>query len=98
MPVDLGENYRNNGSFLERDFLNGLVAALFANPMVKVTGSKLVHVAVNRLGTKTIIHLTNTAGQHAVKEIFSYDEVPHWSFNRTDTNEKASHINATARK
>jgi hypothetical protein len=76
VPVDMGENYRNNGSFLERDFLNGLVAELFANPIVQVTGSKLVHVAVNRLGAKTIIHLTNTAGQHAVKEIFSYDEVP----------------------
>ncbi|MDP4213354.1 MAG: alpha-L-fucosidase, partial [Bacteroidota bacterium] len=74
--ANMGENYQNNTSSLERDFLNGLLRELFARPMVSVSGSHLVHLAVNRLGTKCVIHLINTAGQHANKNFYSYDEIP----------------------
>lgn len=76
IPEDMGLNYDRNGSFQERNFLNDLVRELFASPIVSVSGSRLVHVAVDRLDSLTVIHLINTAGQHAVREIFSYDEVP----------------------
>jgi hypothetical protein len=74
--ANMGENYQNNTSSLERDFLNGLVGELFTTPMVSVSGSHLVHLAVNRLGTKRVIHLINTAGQHANRNFYSYDEIP----------------------
>ncbi len=76
IPADMGENYSRFGSYQERDFINGLVRELFKEPMVRIEGSHLVHVAVNRLGRRQVIHLINTAGQHAVKDIFSYDEIP----------------------
>lgn len=76
IPEDMGLNYDHNGSFQQRNFLNDLVKELFASPVVTVFGSHLVHVAVDRLDSLTVIHLINTAGQHAVKETFSYDEVP----------------------
>jgi hypothetical protein len=76
IPEDMGLNYTHNGSFQQRKFLNDLVKELFTSPVVTISGSHLVHVAVDRLDSLTVIHLINTAGQHAVKEIFSYDEVP----------------------
>ncbi|MCW3116938.1 MAG: hypothetical protein JWM28_1020 [Chitinophagaceae bacterium] len=74
--MDMGNNYQDNQSTTERDFLNDLVHELFKDPVVNVKGSHLVHVVVNRLDRKMIIHLINTGGQHANKTIYAYDEVP----------------------
>jgi hypothetical protein len=74
--LNLGENYAMNKSSLERDFVNHLANTLLQNPIVKVKGSHLVHVALNKLGKSTIIHLMNSGGQHADKNVYAYDEVP----------------------
>jgi hypothetical protein len=44
--------------------------------MVKVTGSHLVHVAVNKLNSKTYINLINIAGEHTNQSAIGYDEIP----------------------
>jgi hypothetical protein len=72
---DMGENYLHYRSFQERDLINGLVSVLFSNPIIKISGTHQVHVAINTLGSKTIIHLTNTTGQPISKDLFSYDEI-----------------------
>jgi hypothetical protein len=74
--LNLGENYVLNKSPLERDFINKLTSTLFEKPMVKVEGSHLVHVALNKLKNTTIVHLINIGGPHTDKNIYAYDEVP----------------------
>ncbi|MES1226249.1 MAG: hypothetical protein ABUT20_62815, partial [Bacteroidota bacterium] len=74
--MDMGKNYENNQSTVERDFLNAVVKELFQHPAVEVKGSHLVHVIVNTLNRKMIVHLINTGGQHASKNVYAYDEVP----------------------
>src|SRR5205085_11126039 len=57
--TDLGENYNKNQSSLQRDFLQAMVNESFKDPKLMVTGSHLVHVVLNTLNNKTIIHLIN---------------------------------------
>jgi hypothetical protein len=44
--------------------------------MVEVSGSHLVHVAVNKLNGKTMINLVNVAGEHTNQSAIAYDQVP----------------------
>lgn len=74
--LNLGENYVLNKSSLERNFINQLTNTLFEKAMVKVEGSNLVHVALNKLKNATVIHLVNTGGTHTDKSVYAYDEVP----------------------
>ena len=74
--VNLGENYNNNKTSLQRYFINELVSKLFKSPVVKVEGSHMVHIALNTLGKKTVVHFINTGGMHADKNLYSYNEVP----------------------
>ena len=74
--LNLGENYMRNKSPLERDFINQLANTMFEKPIVKVSGSHLVHVALNKLKNATIVHLINTGGTHTDKNVYAYDEVP----------------------
>ncbi len=73
---NVGRAYTDSKNTVTRNFLSGLVRELFADPLVEVTGSHLVHVAVNQLGEKLAVNLINVAGEHANKHVFSYDEVP----------------------
>ncbi len=49
----------------KRAFLNGLARQLFPKPMVEVTGSSDVDVAVSRLNGHLLVNLVNTSGPHA---------------------------------
>ena len=73
---DMGENYLNNTSFLQRDFINAVVQKLFSKPLVKVQGSHLVHVAINSINNQLVVHLINVGGNHADKNRYAYDELP----------------------
>jgi hypothetical protein len=44
--------------------------------MVEVSGSHLVHVALNKLNGKTMISLINVAGEHTNQAAIAYDQVP----------------------
>ncbi|HUW33804.1 MAG TPA: hypothetical protein VM223_19510, partial [Planctomycetota bacterium] len=74
--VNLGERYVNGATATARDFLAALVRELFPKPIVEVTGSHSVDVAVNRIGGKLAVNLVNTAGPHANEKIYAFDEIP----------------------
>ncbi len=59
-----------------RDFIAETIAQLSPEKMVEVTGSHLVHVAVNKLNGKTYINLINVAGEHTNQAAIAYDQVP----------------------
>ena len=73
---DMGENYLNNTSFVQRDFINAVVHTLFSKPLVQVKGSHLVHVAVDSLNKHLVVHLINAGGNHTDKNRYAYDELP----------------------
>ncbi|HSB92538.1 MAG TPA: hypothetical protein VLC28_05440, partial [Flavitalea sp.] len=74
--TDLGLNYTSNQSFLQRDFIQAMVRETFKEPKLIVNGSHLVHVVLNTLNDKTIVHLINAGGEHANRNNYSYDELP----------------------
>ncbi len=70
------QNYLSNPTAAARDSLNALARQLFPNPIVQVTGSHDVDVAVNRLGPRLAVNLVNTAGPHATNEGAIVDSIP----------------------
>lgn len=74
--LNLGERYLHAGNAVARDFLSDLVRALFPNPIVTVSGSHQVDVAVSRVNDKLTVHLVNTSGPHANPEVYVYDDIP----------------------
>jgi hypothetical protein len=71
-----GSSYSQFKTPVIRDFIAEVITALTPDRLVEVTGSHLVHVAVNRLNNKTYIHLINVAGEHTNKAAIGYDQVP----------------------
>lgn len=59
-----------------RDFIAETIAQLSPEKMVEVSGSHLVHVALNKLNGKTYINLINVAGEHTNQSAIAYDQVP----------------------
>jgi len=59
-----------------RDFLDETIQQLFPDKMVEVTGSHLVHVAVNSANGKLYVNLVNVSGEHTNQTALGYDEVP----------------------
>ena len=74
--LSFSQGYIDDRSATTRAFLNGLVRRLFPQPLVEVTGSSDVDVAVNRLGGKLAINLVNTAGPHADKQTPIHGIIP----------------------
>jgi hypothetical protein len=64
-----GQGYLNSRSAGARDFLNDLVKELFPKPMVEVTGSHHVDVALMRKQGRLLVNLVNTAGPHQSEPI-----------------------------
>ena len=63
------ESYLSQRSAAQRAFLQTLVRELFPKPMVEVSGSPEVEVAVNRLRGRLHLNLVNTAGPHVEEPI-----------------------------
>jgi hypothetical protein len=59
-----------------RDFLDETVRQLFADKLVEVTGSHLVHLAVNKANGRMYVNLINVSGEHTNQNALAYDEVP----------------------
>jgi len=74
--LDLGERYANSRTDVSRDFLATMVARLFPEPMVRVRGSHLVDVTLNRVKGKLALNLVNTGGPHANAKVNVFDEIP----------------------
>lgn len=71
-----GTAYAKNKTFVIRDYLAETIAQLAPPQLATVTGSHLVHLAVNKLNGKTCINLINVAGEHTNQSAIGYDQVP----------------------
>lgn len=71
-----GSSYSQYKTPVIRDFIAETIKQLSPEQMVEVTGSHLVHVAVNKLNGKTYINLINVAGEHTNQTAIGYDQVP----------------------
>lgn len=71
-----GSEYLDYKSPVLRDYINSLINDLFPDPLVRVTGSHLVHVTVNKLNNKMYVNLVNIAGEHTNQNAIGYDEIP----------------------
>ena len=71
-----GLTYLDFKSHVLRDFISNRIDELFPNPLVQVTGSHLVHVAVNQINGKTLVSLMNIAGEHTNAKAIGFDEIP----------------------
>ena len=73
---DAGSAYSQYKSFILRDYLKEHIISLFPDPVVRISGSGLVHVTVNKLNERTYINLINISGDHNTKGVIGYDEIP----------------------
>jgi hypothetical protein len=73
---DAGSAYTEYKSPVVRDFIDNAVNSLAPDLRVEVSGSHLVHVALNEKNGKTYINLINIAGEHTNKAAIGYDQVP----------------------
>jgi hypothetical protein len=71
-----GSTYLDYKSPVLRDFVSDQIAGLFSEPMVTVTGSHLVHMAVNQINDRILVSLMNIAGEHTNSKATGYDEIP----------------------
>ncbi|GAB3541637.1 hypothetical protein [Spirosoma fluminis] len=74
--ADLSRDYQLHQSPKQRDFISWLTKPLLKNPKVEISGTHLVHVVVNQLGSRLAVNLINTGGKHTNPQVFSYDELP----------------------
>ncbi len=75
IPMNIGERYGTARTTVARDFVQSLVRHLMPEPMVDVTGSRLVAVSLMRKHDALMVHLVNTGGPHH-PACFTFDEVP----------------------
>lgn len=71
-----GSTYLEYKSHVLRDFMQNQLSELFPQPLVKVQGSHLVHVAVNQKNNHTMVSLLNIAGDHTNPKAIGFDEIP----------------------
>lgn len=71
-----GSDYLEYKSPVLRDYISSLINDLFPDPLVRVAGSHLVHVTLNKLNNKMYVNLVNIAGEHTNQKAIGYDEIP----------------------
>jgi hypothetical protein len=71
-----GSCYLEYKSPVLRDFISSIINDLYPNQLVKVSGSHLVHVTVNKLNNKMVVNLVNVASEHTNQKAIGYDEIP----------------------
>jgi len=71
-----GSSYAKFKTPVIRDFIAETIAQLSFQQMVEVSGSHLVHMALNKLNNKKYINLINVAGEHTNQAAIGYDQVP----------------------
>jgi hypothetical protein len=71
-----GSDYLEYKSPVLRDYISGIINDLYPDQLVKVSGSHLVHVTVNKLNNKMYVNLVNVAGEHTNQKAIGYDEIP----------------------
>ena len=84
--------YAQSKTFVIRDFIKETIDKLSPEKQIEVTGSHLVHVALNKLNGKTYINLINVAGEHTNPNAVGYDQVQPLSNLLVSINGKASKV------
>lgn len=73
---DMGENYLTTTSPVFRDFLSGIVAKLFPDPVIRTKGTHRLNVVPTVKNGKMLVQLVNTSGDHANRNVKGIDEIP----------------------
>jgi hypothetical protein len=71
-----GSDYLEYKSPVLRDYISRILNDLYPDRVVKVSGSHLVHVTLNKLNNKMYVNLVNIAGEHTNQKLIGYDEIP----------------------
>ena len=71
-----GSEYLEYKSPVLRDYISSHINDLFHDQLVKVSGSHLVHVTINKLNNRLYVNLINIAGEHTNQKAIGYDEIP----------------------
>jgi hypothetical protein len=71
-----GTAYSEYKTFVLRDFIAETLKSLSPELMVHISGSHLVHVAINRLNDRLYVNLINVAGEHTNQSAIGYDQLP----------------------
>jgi hypothetical protein len=71
-----GSEYLDYKSPVLRDYISSSINDLFPEQLVKVSGSHLLHVTVNKLNGRMYVNLINIAGEHTNQKAIGYDEIP----------------------
>ena len=73
--ANIGDEYTDVQSPQLRDLVGNSIESLFANPIVRIEGSKLLHTVIAKKDGHLFIHLINTNGGHNNPNVLTYDEV-----------------------
>jgi hypothetical protein len=99
---NFGTAYMQGQTATAREFLAALTHELIPQPMVEVTGSHRVEVALARNHGKLLVNLVNTSGPHADKNVLTLDEVtplgPLEIIVRVETKPRDIHVEPGNRK
>ncbi len=71
-----GSAYTEYKSHILRDYISQHIESMYSEPIVKVSGSNLIHIAVNKLNDRIYVNLINASGDHNTKSVIGYDEIP----------------------
>jgi hypothetical protein len=71
-----GSEYLDYKSPVLRDYISTIINEIYPDQLVRVSGSHLVHVTVNKLNNKMYVNLVNIAGEHTNQKAIGYDEIP----------------------
>ncbi len=71
-----GSSYIEYKTFVIRDFIDGVIKEMNPGFIATVSGTNLVHLAVNRLNGRLYINLINASGEHTNQSAIGYDEIP----------------------
>lgn len=74
--ANFGKIYHIARSCFMNKWLNSIVKKHFSNPIVELSGSSSVEVAVNKINGKLAINLINIAGPHADNNVLVFDDIP----------------------
>jgi alpha-L-fucosidase len=72
---NVGENYLKHQAPVFREFLSAVINDIFPDPLLRVQGSHLVNVGLNRIGKNYAVNLVNVSGPHANADVYVYDEI-----------------------
>jgi len=76
LAFDLGSFYADNRSTAIRVFLKSTLEKLGYRPTVQVSGSSFADLTVAEKNGELLVSLINKAGEHNVKPVRSYSEIP----------------------